>query len=165
MLAALGENTVIFLNQIPKHCGQWIPLLSQLTSGINSNDLIPILEHGTKDNLRKSLNRRNNNNNENNPDVYENVETNKLNGNNQNSNNRKGAEDFLISHTKLMESTQRLITKETIPELYADYVASVKSDLISPNIFTEVYKSLRILRDKHCKHDVFSCPYCDELSS
>jgi hypothetical protein len=75
---------------------------------------------------------------------------------------KRVAENFLVSHTKEQDSSHRLITTQSIPELHVDYLVSCKCNAISLPTFTEVYHHMRVLRNKHAKYTIYHCPKCSD---
>lgn len=72
---------------------------------------------------------------------------------------KKIAKEFIVAHT--LKKNQRLISKVRKFDLYREYCDETQNPLCK-NKFLEVYQDLRVLRDKHCKYDVYSCPQCDD---
>jgi hypothetical protein len=160
LLTTIGRNSLDLLNEIPLNHPSWIPFLQKLTKEIDPQELAPFLSHGTPGNLRKCLNAVIElNEQEIQLPIFEmKKDRDKI---EEFSEREEKAREFLVNNTKEDEKSHRLITKDSIPDIYDNYIKTTK-DPICLNSFINVYRSLRILRDRHCKTDIYTCPYCDD---
>jgi hypothetical protein len=161
LFCTVGQNAIELLNTIPLYNGSWMSLLQKLSKGTDPIELSEYLTHGSEDNVWKSLEKVESLNSndielplfcekkkESKKDlVYERQE--------------KEAEDFLVNCTREDANNHRLYTTESVTKLYDEYRGSVP-DPISLESFSNTYSSLRILREKHCKHDIYTCPKCND---
>lgn len=154
LLQVIGKNAIECLNEMPLYCAEWIPLLQRLSRGTEPIDLAPFLTHGSDDNVRKSLLRVKEANEE--FPLFQKPLP-KLASDSQ----QEEARDFLIDSTREDHHNHRLYTADSLPTLYAHYLGTV-SNPIGEESFTHVYHSLRILKERHCHHDLYTCPYCDD---
>lgn len=156
LLLELGRNALSSLNSVPNYSRNFIPLLNLLGTGITPSELSPFVDHGTSSAFTKAMHKASNLSenpliepiSQKKPKSVKVVEKNE-------------AQEYLVSHTKQVESSHRLITKESVSSLFADYVATVENPL-EKGAFTEVYRHLRIIKDKHCNYNIYNCPKCED---
>jgi hypothetical protein len=153
LLIALGKNALSTLNRIPLFSRNWIPMLNLLANGISFSDLSQYVEHGSDSALMKALHKSSKL--ESNPLIEDVEKTEHV----VKAAAKKKAKHYLVTHTRLHD--ERLITKESLPKLYAEYIGSVE-DHLCRDTFVDVYHNLRILKDKHCNYTIYSCPKCDD---
>ena len=157
LLIRLGKNALLTLNNIQAYSKNWIPMLNLLAAGISFSELSEFVNHaGTSSSLAKAMQKASNLND--NP-LIERVHSEKPSVIVKEK-EKIAAEDFLISHTKESKA-HRLVTKESISSLYIEYVGTV-DDPLHQDTFTEVYRHLRILKDKHCEYSIYTCPKCQD---
>lgn len=155
-LQIIGENAIRFLNDFGLYDENYLPALARLAAGVDQKALSRVLEHGTSDNLRKCLKKAS---------AFEDgaPRESETDGNSKSESYlRKEAEamDFLVSNTK--EKGDRLVTRETIPQLYAKYLGSVNGAPLCYDSFANIYHDLRVIRDKHCETSIYTCVLCDD---
>lgn len=161
ILHQIGENALDLLNDIPLYSEKWIPLLQKLSKGVDPTLLAQHLQHGTPSNVMKSLQKVSSLN-------IDGLESDLFSDekavhhiSQENLQKKEEAREFLVKNTREDRTSHRLITKDSISTLYGDYEATTPSP-VSSGTFNEVYRSLRILRDHHCTHNIYTCPYCDD---
>lgn len=160
---SIFRNVMNTLNCVPKYSKYWLPLLSCLAVDVDPHDLGRFV-HRSASSLSESLGKS--------LLLEENLffisptamaEKKKLSKNVYNETPKKDvAAQFLVEHTKETQHSHRLITKEPLSSIFAEYIGQIP-DPLSIGTFTEVYKHERILRDKHCEHTIYACPICDDL--
>lgn len=159
-LQLIGENAIRYLNDFALRDDNYLPALNRLCAGVDQKILSRVLEHGTPDNLRKCLKKASAHDDgasrcspESGADGKSKSE----------SYLKKEAEatDFLVLNTK-QNKDQRLVTRESIPQLYAKYSGSAKNGVLCYDTFEKIYHELRVLRDRHCETSIYSCVLCDD---
>jgi hypothetical protein len=161
LCAVIGKNAIECLNEMPLYCDQWLALLQTLTKGVDPAEVASYLSHGTTGNLRKSIEKlvSLNENGVALPLFEEKIHTRACDP--EFVLREEEAQGFLVDSTREDDKNHRLYTTESISNLYAEYVGTVANP-VGVDSFTNVYRSLRILRERHCKHDIYTCPYCDD---
>lgn len=71
---------------------------------------------------------------------------------------KEEAMEWTTEHTR-EDKDHRLRTAQSKETLYAEYVGATSNPL-SKHRFVEVYRQMRVIREKHCGTDVYSCPIC-----
>jgi hypothetical protein len=160
VLQQIGQNAIDLLNEVPLYCSKWIPLLEKLATKVDPRELAPFLTHGTKSNVYNSLQKASTQKDNVTGELFESKPRSDF-ASPGYYEKQEEAKDFLVENTKEDKITHRLVTKDTVENLYANYIGTIK-DPLSKDVFTNIYRSQRILKDRHCKHDIYTCPYCDD---